>query len=104
LIRTVIAACGLAPFGRQRCEAASGEGTASSPRRQCAFDTLSTGPVTLWVTGWKKTLIERWAQVLPMVALMWAGNPIKSLLPVQISATIFSTVRFREDLGSMLAA
>lgn len=69
-----------------------------------AFDTLSTGPVTLWVTGWKKSLIERSAQAVPMVALMWAGNPIKTLLPVQISATIFSAVRFREDSGSMLAA
>lgn len=68
------------------------------------FDTLSTGPVTLWVTGWKKTLIERSAQVVPMVALMWAGNPIKTLLPVQISAIIFSAVRFREDSGSIVAA
>jgi hypothetical protein len=58
----------------------------------------------LWVTGCKKTLIERSAQAVPMVALMWAGNPIKTLLPVQISATIFSAVGFREDLGSMLAA
>jgi putative effector of murein hydrolase LrgA (UPF0299 family) len=58
----------------------------------------------LWVTGWKKTFIERWAQSVPMVALMWAGNPIKSLLPVQIPATIFSLVGFREDSGSMLAA
>jgi hypothetical protein len=69
-----------------------------------SLDSSSTGPVTLWVTGWKKSFIERWSLAVPMVALMWAGNPIKTLLPVQIPATIFSVVRFREDLGSMLAA
>jgi hypothetical protein len=62
-----------------------------------------TRPVTLWVSGWKKTLIERWALTVPMVALMWAGNPIKTLLPVQIAATIFTAVGFREDSGSVRA-
>jgi hypothetical protein len=49
-------------------------------------------------------LIERSALTVPMVALMWAGNPIKTLLPVQIAATIFSAVGFREGSGSVTAA
>jgi hypothetical protein len=58
----------------------------------------------LWVSGWKKSLIERSAQSVPMVALMWAGNPIKTRLPVQIAVTIFTPVGFRDDSGSVTAA
>ncbi|HEY2585725.1 MAG TPA: hypothetical protein VGI81_08180 [Tepidisphaeraceae bacterium] len=68
-----------------------------------SLHTPPTRPVNLWVTRWKKTLIERSALAVPMVALMWAGNPIKTLLLVQIAATIFTTVEFREGSGSVTA-
>jgi hypothetical protein len=42
------------------------------------------------VSNWlKKSFSERTSLLLPMVALMWAGNPIRRLLPVQPRATIF---------------